>query len=799
MPFHSAILPITKAFSFSSSRYVSLDDEEWPQQHGRTSSSLSAEAASAVISREVSSDSAERDRISSRYTLPKKTWNRFQEIYVPIASDTAPQLAPLPRQPSFAAGVPAILRPSLAERLSKSRSNSLSKYQSLRSKRRVAKRSKSREALITDEDKIPPFPKPPHGTKRRPRPIKAIYPPCRLSPPRTPTQEPLTLHDLGQDYSRYPHYHPHGKRTSNSVSISALPTGGAATAVTALSESTNKTLVASPIEKTILKSSSSASSHEKHDEKAFFPYLDDRIGAPSLAEHGYNFPMYSNEKENDDEMHIPSAEDDIRLRPTLRDYLVKGQLCSLIGMISLFLGLFVLLIMFPVLCYVGAVEFNFQYDTPLRNINNTGIGDQFKWDWINGKNYSLFSNMRTSLIDPTTPNHAKTRPAMDGSTLELVYSDEFNDAGRTFYPGDDPYWTAPDMWYGSTQDLEWYDPDAVTTSGGTLLLQLEKFRNHGLDFRSGMLNSWNQVCFKGGALEVSISLAGPGGVQGLWPGAWTMGNLGRPGYRASTDGTWPYTYNSCDAGITPNQSSTDGLSVLPGQKLASCTCPGEDHPTPGKGRGAPEIDVLEGSANGASKMGIVTQSLQVAPFDIWWRPNYDFMAITNDNITSMNTYCGGPSQQAISGVTTVNKDWYDGLEYQKYAFEYTPGQGSKSNIGWFVGDEPTMSMTGDAIGPNGNVGARLISEEPMSVVLNLGMSNSWTQIDWDHLKFPTAMRVDYVRWYQKKGQRSVTCDPVGWETTGYIEKHAKAYENMNLTVCVVWKAGWSDLVADFLA
>lgn len=780
MPFHSAILPITKAFSLSSSRYVSLDDEDWSQQYGRTSSSLSAEAASAAISREVSSDWDKRDQVSSRSTLPRKTSDRSQEGHVPIASATAPQLAPLPRQPSLAAGVPSILRPSLAERLSKSRSNSLSKYQSRRSKRQGARRTKSREALITDEDKLPPFPTPPQGRKRRPKPIKAIYPPCRLSPPRTPTQEPLTLHDLGQDYSRYPHCHPHGKRTSNTISTSALPTGGAVTAVTALSESTDKTLVASPMGKTIFKSSSSASSHEKHDEKPFFPYLDDRIGAPSLAEHGYNFPMYSSEKENDDEMHIPSAEDDVRLKPTLRDYLARGRLCSLIGMSFFFIGLLILFIVFPVMFYV---QFDHQYNTPLQNTNITGIGDQFKWDWINGKNYSLFSNVRTSLIDPTTPDHAKTRPAMDGSTLELVYSDEFNDAGRTFYPGDDPYWTAPDMWYGSTQDLEWYDPDAVTTSDGTLLLQLEKFRNHGLDFRSGMLNSWNQICFKGGALEISISLAGPAGVQGLWPGAWTMGNLGRPGYRASTDGTWPYTYNSCDAGITPNQSSTDGLSVLPGQKLASCTCPGEDHPTPGKGRGAPEIDVLEGSANGASKMGIVTQSLQVAPFDIWWRPNYDFMAIADDNITSMNTYCGGPSQQAISGVTTVNKDWYDGLEYQKYAFEYTPGQGGDGNIGWFVGNEPTISMTGDAIGPNGNVGARLISEEPMSVVLNLGISNSWTQIDWDHLKFPAAMRVDYVRWYQRKGEGSVTCDPVGWETTGYIERHPKAYENMNLTVC----------------
>jgi len=37
------------------------------------------------------------------------------------------------------------------------------------------------------------------------------------------------------------------------------------------------------------------------------------------------------------------------------------------------------------------------------------------------------------------------------------------------------------------------------------------------------------------------------------------------------------------------------LSYLPGQKLSSCTCKGEDHPGPnvGVGRGAPEIDILE--------------------------------------------------------------------------------------------------------------------------------------------------------------------------------------------------------------
>lgn len=31
--------------------------------------------------------------------------------------------------------------------------------------------------------------------------------------------------------------------------------------------------------------------------------------------------------------------------------------------------------------------------------------------------------------------------------MQLVFSDEFNTDGRTFYPGDDPYWEAVDLHY----------------------------------------------------------------------------------------------------------------------------------------------------------------------------------------------------------------------------------------------------------------------------------------------------------------------------------------------------------------
>lgn len=129
-------------------------------------------------------------------------------------------------------------------------------------------------------------------------------------------------------------------------------------------------------------------------------------------------------------------------------------------------------------------------------------------------------------------------------------------------------------------------------------------------------------------MEASISLPGRGDTVGFWPGFWSMGNLGRPGYAATTDGMWPYSYeNKCDAGITANQSSTDGISYLPGMRLPSCTCNGEDHPTQGTSRSAPEIDALEASVGylgpGATNaIGAVSQSFQVAPFDIWYQPDY---------------------------------------------------------------------------------------------------------------------------------------------------------------------------------
>lgn len=84
--------------------------------------------------------------------------------------------------------------------------------------------------------------------------------------------------------------------------------------------------------------------------------------------------------------------------------------------------------------------------------------------------------------------------------------------------------------------MEWYDPSMITTEGGNLVITLDDKPAHGLDYMGGMMSSWNQFCFTGGYVEISVTLPGASNVAGLWPAIWTMGNLGRAGHGASLDG-----------------------------------------------------------------------------------------------------------------------------------------------------------------------------------------------------------------------------------------------------------------------
>ncbi|OCF31258.1 glucosidase [Kwoniella heveanensis CBS 569] len=411
----------------------------------------------------------------------------------------------------------------------------------------------------------------------------------------------------------------------------------------------------------------------------------------------------------------------------------------------------------------------------------------------------------TSMIDPDTPQDSYTRTGFDGEQYSLVFSDEFNKDGRTFYPGDDPYWTAVDIHYWPTGDFEWYDPSAVTTKDGNLVLRMTQEPIHDLNFKSGMMQSWNQLCFQYSIyMEARVSLPGTNTVGGFWPGVWMMGNLGRPGYGASTEGTWPYTYDSCDIGTLPNQTTVDGtgpeaaltsnnggpVSYLPGQRVSACTCKGEDHPGPdvSYGRGTPEIDILEAQIDLSRPRGQLSQSMQVAPFDNGYQYlNSSKGAVQYDtDLTIWNSYKGGTFQEAVSSLTYIDNDLYQGTsgQFGVHAVEMysDPNNRDAGHITWVADGVKSWTMYPAAVGPDTTmgIGQRLIPEEPMAMVINFGMSNNFQAVNFAELDWPAEMHIDYIRVYQRS-EGKLGCDPDDRPTADYIARHANAYNNPNLT------------------
>ncbi|KAG5654257.1 hypothetical protein H0H81_005500 [Sphagnurus paluster] len=466
-----------------------------------------------------------------------------------------------------------------------------------------------------------------------------------------------------------------------------------------------------------------------------------------------------------------------------RGWVNAGALFVLvIGLIMLFAG-------YPVIWYFT------RQASPIRGYNLGGINGTGQVPDLPGL---------PTLIDSTTPQSAYTRTGSDGKKYNLVFSDEFNTEGRTFYPGDDPFWEAVDLHYWPTGDLEWYDPSAITTEGGSLVITLSEETINNLNFKSGMMQSWNKLCFSTGYVEVSVSLPGSPQVPGLWPGVWSMGNLGRAGYGATTEGMWPYSYDSCDLGTFPNQTSTDGtpaaaatgapgggpLSYLPGQRLSACTCPGSDHPGPkvSNGRGVPEIDILEAQIDMSVFHGQVSQSFQCAPYNYQYEFDDSSPATTvyNSAVTSLNTYKGGIWQQAVSAVTYTEDQNYNGQGYAPYGYEWWFDQNNRQNgyITWYSNGAESWTITSASVGPDPvtQISGRLIPEEPMYLILNLGIAPGFQKADFKHLQFPAKMYVDYVRVYQRQGVKNgVGCDPSSHPTAAYIARHQNAYSNPNLT------------------
>lgn len=470
---------------------------------------------------------------------------------------------------------------------------------------------------------------------------------------------------------------------------------------------------------------------------------------------------------------------------------------------------------------------HFPSGAPLGRINNSKLDREF-------------GSRTQMLIDPDTPRDAyEVTSQYTGDNkkrrLKLVFSDEFNTAGRSFYPGEDPFWEAADLHYWATDNYEWYDPASITTKDGSLRITLDYHPEHNLFFRGGMLQSWNKFCFRNGLIVAKIQMPGFHNVSGLWPAFWLMGNLGRAGYGATLQGTWPYSYDVCDVGTVMNQTlynseypngfpamaaelggaaifnmkhNSTSISFLPGQKLSRCTCPDEDHPGPfinGEytGRSAPEIDIFEGQVSQADgvKFGQVSQSFQMAPFNwqynITWQfgKNASYHFFDNKTGTLLNPYTGEYTQQAMSGAHMTNQGAYQysandtdtSVEgnFSEYSLEFRGGP--EGYAVWTCDGKPSWELFPKAIYPDplSKVGHRQFSKEPMYIILNLGISKAFGAVEWETIgkNFPYVMAVDWIRVYQDPDddEAHIGCDPEDMPTAGYIQRHLEAYTNSNLT------------------
>ena len=91
------------------------------------------------------------------------------------------------------------------------------------------------------------------------------------------------------------------------------------------------------------------------------------------------------------------------------------------------------------------------------------------------------------------------------------------------------------------------------------------------------------------------------------------------------------------------------------------------------------------------------------------------------------------SQQAVSALTNLPDNMFQGsgAVFTTLGFEYwaNPDNRDEGFITWQVDGKPTVRMSVSAMGPDqgtdgSQVSQRIVPEEPMSIILNLGISRA---------------------------------------------------------------------------
>jgi len=418
--------------------------------------------------------------------------------------------------------------------------------------------------------------------------------------------------------------------------------------------------------------------------------------------------------------------------------------------------------------------------------------------------------------DKDTPAAQSTFVGSDSNSYQLVFSDEFNKPGRKFSNGQDTKWTALEIGDTSNNGAAFYLPEQATIvtdnvdgSNPVSALQiLTGNKSHvgesptggesvHMPYRSAMLQSWNKFCFTGGIVEFRARQPSGGG---YWPALWLFGNLGRAVYQNSNTGLWPWSYNECDPDL-------ELAPTNPPQRISAC----DDHDfeaeglLPFQGRGATEIDILEGAVTNSGKHSYVVGSLQLSPaippyFKPPWNgfptasgPGSWYTGLTFGRRGKANSGWYGPAwgsgcptgcPDALSG-GLLEQDDLD-TRYWTYRMEWKIGK--NGGLGWYYDDEFIWGMSASSFGEyeicssrDGveschRTPARQVPQEPMSLVMNTAIG-TWNEgvAGLDNKHWPAKFFVDYVRVWQRSDAINIGCDPPDFPTRKYIEVNADLY------------------------
>jgi hypothetical protein len=144
---------------------------------------------------------------------------------------------------------------------------------------------------------------------------------------------------------------------------------------------------------------------------------------PTLARTATVNTRFEKNLDLDDALHNPDPVADARLDRSFDVFSSRGW-SNATALFILFGGLLMLFAGYPILNH---------FEHPGPRIIGFNLGG------INGTGQVPQLTNFPKLIDDDTPGSAYTHSGTDGKKYSLVFSDEFNKDGRSFYPGDDPY------------------------------------------------------------------------------------------------------------------------------------------------------------------------------------------------------------------------------------------------------------------------------------------------------------------------------------------------------------------------